>query len=113
MSPTSYQAAPPRAIDTTRLAVLLQPRSLQEPDAQELLAKHRAIECCSRTRAVWFHRIPSADQWWIRGFVLTGYPEQITLASASRQFFATQMIFWQRQQAKRLRSFPDQFMVNT
>ena len=26
MSPTSYQAAPPRVIDTTRLAFLLQPR---------------------------------------------------------------------------------------
>ena len=25
MSPTSYQAAPPRALDTTRLATLLQP----------------------------------------------------------------------------------------
>ena len=32
MSPTSYQAAPPRAIDTTRLATLLQPHSHQVPD---------------------------------------------------------------------------------
>src|ERR1700687_5259150 len=32
MSPTSYQAAPPRAIDTTRLAPLLQPHSHQVPD---------------------------------------------------------------------------------
>ena len=29
MSPTSYQAAPPRAIDTTRLASLLQPHPRQ------------------------------------------------------------------------------------
>src|SRR6266853_1100645 len=32
MSPTSYQAAPPRAIDTTRLAALLQPHPHQVPD---------------------------------------------------------------------------------
>src|SRR6266849_1198804 len=32
MSPTSYQAAPPRAIDNTRLAALLQPHSRQVPD---------------------------------------------------------------------------------
>jgi hypothetical protein len=33
MSPTSYQAAPPRVIDTTRLAVLLQPPPRQVPDS--------------------------------------------------------------------------------
>jgi hypothetical protein len=32
MSPTSYQAAPPRIIDTTLLAALLQIAPLQVPD---------------------------------------------------------------------------------
>ena len=35
MSPTSYQAAPPRAIDSTRLAALLQPHPRQAPDSAQ------------------------------------------------------------------------------
>ena len=35
MSPTSYQAAPPRVIDTTRLAVLVQPQPRQVPDTAQ------------------------------------------------------------------------------
>lgn len=48
MSPTSYQAAPPRVIDITRLAVVLQPRSLANssttPNGRNSCAAPRTID---------------------------------------------------------------------
>src|SRR5712692_5063458 len=52
MSPTSYQAAPPRAIDTTRLAPLLQPlarRAGALPDATPQIIGD-LWDLCNRTK---------------------------------------------------------------
>src|SRR5258706_12303126 len=76
MSPTSYQAAPPRVIDTTLLAALLQIPQLQVPDKcpKFLALLHASAQIVPSVRPKHEHRY---SEWLICCRVLRAWTRQI------------------------------------
>src|ERR1700733_11106528 len=91
MSPTSYQAAPPRVIDTTRLAALLQPHPIQVPDkCPEFEHADVQIAPCAQPRRVrkcpeWLKGCRAPEAWTPQS--LAPQPKATASASISRMRF--------------------------